>query len=115
MNDRQLVEFAARAAGLAVTWEPVHNCFWVAFGQGEEARPWNPLDDDGEAFRLAVLLDIHHGRARAPYENGCWARWDGSSEVYREALDTLDSRKICAAARRAIVRAAAARFARMPI
>ncbi|EPB7049527.1 hypothetical protein ACRRPB_000305 [Pseudomonas aeruginosa] len=59
MNDRTLLELAARAAGLRSHW---------FFGEGEglqvsrknEGRRfnWNPLDDDGDALRLAVKLGL---------------------------------------------------------
>jgi hypothetical protein len=106
MTDRELVERAARAIGLGVTWEPVHNCHWISFDQGIPVRPWVPLNDDAEAFRLAVRLNIHHGREGNTY----WARWAGSSDVYREELGKDGVNDPFAATRRAIVRAAAARL-----
>ncbi len=59
MNDRTLLELAARAAGLRSHW---------FFGEGEGLQVsrkneghrfnWNPLTDDGDALRLAVLLNL---------------------------------------------------------
>jgi hypothetical protein len=47
MNDKELLEFAAKAAGVEDEM--------LVFGW------WNPLTDDGDALRLAVKLsfDIH--------------------------------------------------------
>lgn len=48
MNDRTLLELAARAAGIdPVLAEPIN------FSTGVEYY-WNPLTDDGDALRLAV-------------------------------------------------------------
>jgi len=105
MTDRELIERAALAIGLGVTWEPVHNCHWISLDQGIPVYPWEPLNDDAEAFRLSVKLDIQHGRDGNVY----WARWDGSSEVYREEVGVNRVADPFAATRRAIVRAAAAR------
>ncbi len=63
MTDQQLLEAAAKAAGLAVE-------SWIAWGgawayhreapANEEGEfpifRWDPLEDDGDAFRLAVKL-----------------------------------------------------------
>lgn len=57
MNDRELLELAARAAGVGYTWSE----FWETMarplndGSGWDNRAtWNPLKDDGDALRLAV-------------------------------------------------------------
>ncbi|MDV7894732.1 hypothetical protein R4J99_04195 [Pseudomonas aeruginosa] len=59
MNDRELLELAARAAGLRSHW---------FFGEGQGLQVsrkneghrfnWNPLTDDGDALRLAVKLNF---------------------------------------------------------
>ncbi|MGK8182925.1 hypothetical protein ACRS2I_33370 [Pseudomonas aeruginosa] len=59
MNDRELLELAARAAGYAVDCG-FADCPLI---YGEDAgmdgpREWNPLTDDGDALRLAVLLNL---------------------------------------------------------
>ncbi|MFU6609662.1 hypothetical protein ACM799_28865 [Pseudomonas aeruginosa] len=52
MNDRTLLELAARAAGIdPVLAEPIN------FSTGVEYY-WNPRDDDGDALRLAVKLNF---------------------------------------------------------
>ncbi|HHK4560840.1 TPA: hypothetical protein ACQTZH_005551 [Pseudomonas aeruginosa] len=53
MNDRTLLELAARAAGIdPVLAEPIN------FSTGVEYY-WNPLTDDGDALRLAVSTSLH--------------------------------------------------------
>jgi len=109
MTDREMLELAAKAAGL--------DFFWVDAGPniGSNAVPeiWNPLNDDGDALRLAVKLgikiDLHPSwvYARAvlpddPYE------WREITEGWGITKDSY------AATRRAIVRAAAAIGEAMP-
>jgi hypothetical protein len=85
MTDRELLEFAAKAAGIGFNDKrsPTGN---VALYCGPSVGWWNPLDDDGDALRLAVQLKMwtHSGM-------GCF---QNEPDPY-------------AATRRAIVRAAA--------
>lgn len=53
MDDRELLELAAKAAG--IKWDRTEEC-WYA---DPHVRPdWNPLTDDGDAFRVAINLQI---------------------------------------------------------
>lgn len=113
MNDRELLELAAKAAGYKkyyshylgrdsfVTYEEayysdVKECQVV----GEKTMNWNPLKDDADALRLAVRLEIEirgfNGKAHAGKQGGFWCSegWFPDQDPY-------------AATRRAIVRAAA--------
>lgn len=56
MNDRELLELAAKAAGMTGTYFNVFADAEVPLSDGE--GPWNPLTDDGDALRLAVKLRI---------------------------------------------------------
>ena len=58
MSDRELLAMAAKAAGYP--YEVVGNYVWINgdYHSPEDTRPWSPLDDDGEALRLAVKLGI---------------------------------------------------------
>jgi hypothetical protein len=62
MTDRELLELAARAAGLE--FDPtVQNKFGLLVVTEDAAcqsnqKLWNPLTDDGDALRLAVKLQI---------------------------------------------------------
>ena len=63
MTDRELLELAAKAAGLTV--HAKHQASRDACGAGDvglwisnESSCWNPLTDDGDALRLAVKCKI---------------------------------------------------------
>jgi len=110
MTDRELLELAAKAAGIEV-WFPRMNggrnpdgsriilepCHTEQNGFVEE---WNPLDNDGDALRLAVKLRLH---LDLDDKESVGARYN--EYVYVSRYDCGDS--IYAATRRAIVRAAA--------
>ncbi len=53
MSDRKLLEAAAKAAGYVPQWLDDETLF--VFGVQDE---WNPLKNDGDAFRLAVQLGL---------------------------------------------------------
>lgn len=92
MTDRELLELAAKAAGIKIhekDSEPP---------EGFESRGWNPLMYDGDALRLAVKLTM----VIACYEDSCEIEnLNGESLAYEVNADPY------AATRRAIVRAAA--------
>ena len=99
-TDRELLELAAKAGGVELGyWCPNNGAFWC----GEY---WNPLVDDGDAFRLAVKLRMvvdtdYNGGANA----GSAAVDFGEPEYgYQEGQGKPDP---YAATRRAVVRAAA--------
>lgn len=105
MTDRELLESAARAAGWEGAefqdmrgWGEVRHGFSEALWVPELERYVNPLDDDGDALRLAVKLRIRTGgiNDRAYTFAGLQEFWEPEGE------DPY------AAARRCIVRAAAA-------
>lgn len=105
MIDRELLELAAKAAGMEVT---------TRFGDGLRARVgkhdpfqwWNPLTDDGDALRLAVKLgiEVHPDREVSEVVTAFCVRRPNliGLNTYEEfGNDEM------AATRRAIVRAAA--------
>jgi len=81
MSDRELLELAAKAAGINIEPE------------------WNPLTDDGDALRLAVKLKLHI------------ERWDDCIDVMPNYSAEYCSEEIFSdpyePTRRAIVRTAA--------
>lgn len=87
MNDREILELAAKACGLEEAKMRI------------EFNQWNPLTDDGDALRLAVKMEIRID----------WGAFDvvalefNTDAVAREAKGTDP----LAATRRAITRAAA--------
>jgi len=99
MTDRELLEMAAKAAGYEVEWVRNSGCHYRC--EAEESREqWCPLDDDGDALRLAVKLDISL-LGDFP-QNIVVVAFDA-----RRIIEKYDGDQY-AATRRAIVRAAAA-------
>jgi hypothetical protein len=101
MNDRELLERAAKAAGYVIrvgdngglqNGKNAHH--WV---------DWHPLSDDGDALRLAVKLEI----AINPFAGKTVVAHNESGRMGHEKWDCWDDDPF-AATRRAIVRAAAA-------
>ena len=68
MEDRELLELAAKAAGLHVdVRSTIPGWLWVRESKTHGPyRLWNPLTDDGDALRLAVRLSIEVQPYRAP-------------------------------------------------
>ena len=112
MTDRELLELAAKAAGIEGTWEidtsfiQEHWYFNVPYNNhgmitGSE---WNPLTDDGDAFRLAVKLkiEISHGEEC----NQVCAAYPNQFVGINYTIEDYTSDPYTAA-RRSIVRAAA--------
>ena len=58
MTDRELLEMAAKAAGIVGVWHERGQCIHVTNCAGMSDIWWRPIDDDGDALRLAVKLDI---------------------------------------------------------
>lgn len=99
MNDREMLELAAKAAGINLRWN--HDRYPM---DADEDEGWDPLNDDGDALRLAVKLrfcvsvtldgvSINRGAS----EPLAWERAGIGSDEIRCGIAT----------RRAIVRAAA--------
>lgn len=69
MTDRELLELAAKAAGIKYT---IKDGLFVAHGnKNEPPIPWNPLEDDGDALWLAVQLRLMIA----------WDRWNDNDYV----------------------------------
>ena len=105
MTDRELLEAAARAAGIDRFSFDGHDDYIVDPSYIDaDGFPvvWDPLTDDGDALRLAVALkiDVCWNTNEGPWEVNAWLRKGmGSNED--------PSRDPYAATRRAIVRTAA--------
>lgn len=101
MNDRELLEFAAKAAGLDYrTTEGMDRL--IVRGDDKLPRPWNPLTSDGDAFRLAARLSMD------VFINQRTVRVEWSRIRVIEGCQIADCRTDRPrATRRAIVRAAA--------
>ena len=57
MNDREMLELAAKAVGLAVR-EPFRYGEFRVSGEDWISYPWNPLYDDGDCARLEAACGI---------------------------------------------------------
>ena len=114
-NDRELLELAAKAAGVPLSW-PYDPATYARFDGVPPRRTdtwenWSPLTDDGDALRLAVKLDLSSLMVFSyPGSDKRREFWspnsgtDGGRSATTEADYTADP---YAATRRAIVRAAA--------
>lgn len=104
MTDRELLELAAKAAGLDKP-VPAMGC-GIVYGGG---KYWNPLADDGDALRLAVKLFIFVDTAAGEPESFGAELVRAGNEVFEvtEPRPPFHIDLAAAATRRAIVRAAA--------
>lgn len=105
MTEREMLEYAAKAAG--------YDCRWEADGDFinlEDGLPWKPRDDDGDSFRLMVALGV--GVYIAP-DGGCVAAGIPGEELFQVERIT-DGGDLCAATRHAIFRTAAEIGRNMP-
>jgi hypothetical protein len=102
MNDREITELAAKAAGIVGVWHERGQCIHATNCAGLSDMWWRPLEDDGDALRLAVKLKLMLGFHN--YENSVRV-------ISQDLLDPVHTEPVgddpYAAARRAIVRAAA--------
>jgi hypothetical protein len=96
MTDRELLELAAKAAGLE--WHD--GSVWL--DADADYVPWNPLTDDGDALWLAVKLRIsiyfhEDNSVSVSYLTGkgtvrCWTEYfndDNAEELVRRAITSL--------------------------
>lgn len=101
MTDRELAQKAAKAAGYALDEDLDRTD--VRDNGGGPLR-WNPLDDDGDALRLAVRLGIRVD----PSPRGCCAVWPCPQGLRVDTLlNSVTGTDSCATTRRVIVIAAA--------
>ena len=118
MTDKELLELAAKAAGMrvntyAMSWDRARKCFFRDEpDQYGISGPWRPLDDDGDALRLAVHCAMEI--STVDDEPGTDGRFTQACVGYATETNPRiyyvfeDHRgDIFAATRRAIVRAAA--------
>lgn len=114
MTDRELLELAAKAAGMKILdIKPLGAL--VKVDQHPLSFLWNPLTDDGDALRLAVKLDIFLAFNEPRYnaktdEHDRAVEIDffiGQEPIKHEVYEIHNGNDPYAATRMAIVRAAA--------
>lgn len=109
MEDRELLELAAKACGLELRFRALTNM------PGAEERPriihengvterWNPLEDDGDAFRLAACLRLEVIPGKH-FGDGC--SFNSRRHEIPGVTVFRDSKDMAEQMRRAIVMAAA--------
>lgn len=106
MNDRELLELAARAEGHGVYFDEMTG--FTMFGDKYTGLLWNPLENDGDAFRLAVKLEMLLDLSQNADVKG----FSGYSLIANVVCNSESDP--CGASRRAIVVAAAQIGAGMP-
>ncbi len=102
MEKRELLEAAARAAGYAVSFKDGATPRWKPSAQVKRIF-WNPIDEDGDAMRLAIDLRMQIDISI----DGCRI-YLSTSEKPIAGCSYSEVRDLYAATRLAIVRAAAA-------
>ena len=114
MNDRELLEFAAKAADMPKG--AVMGSGDYLYEKGSVAIYWSPLNDDGDAMRLAVKLNIAivpYPIYEQPKHSVIAKQYKDSRAIYRgEPTNSIEEIELYnddphSATRRAIVRAAA--------
>ena len=98
MDDRELLELAAKAADVELKYDS----FGLSANSDREYNYWNPLIDDSDALRLAVKLGLQMYIFLADDDIGI-----SNTQVNRRFTEHHTNDPY-AATRRAIVRAAAA-------
>ena len=109
-SDKELLELAAIAADLKLDWDvPEKASPWRLDEDGDPADIWNPLTDDGDALRLAVKLNIDVTMYPSTREVGAVQWWHNKvcDGIKFRCFEKYWNDDPYAAARRAIVRAAA--------
>lgn len=107
MSDHELLKLAAKSAGMNLREIGERTVNGITYGPSLHTdhrwSPWNPLEDDGDAFRLMVALsiDVHVHQVSVCAGN----IRDEARAMIREVCEDVNGR--AAATRRAIVRAAA--------
>lgn len=111
MSDRELLEAAAKAAGIVGEVDE----FYLRLGDSvpilginNETGAWFPLTDDGDALRLAVQLGLSVQVCYDSVQPLPWLRVTTRCQRWEHAMTDEYAADPYAATRRAIVRAAAA-------
>lgn len=118
MNDRELLEMAAKAAGYSgawIKWPGARHPLDVELGffHGSDGSVWNPFASDGGALRLAVKLrmEIDHNHDA---DNCLWVSVRVPRQVFCAVEEFADESERASSTRRAITRAAAEIGRNMP-
>lgn len=92
MTDRELLELSAKAAGIRLEWDGDPRNWHAMYYEGKTYHSWEPLDDDGQALRLAAICFINLEFAReyviasGPQGDASVTYNPGRSEAARRAI-----------------------------
>ena len=92
MTDRELLELAAKAAGIKKTWRTWTRSRIGRFGCIEHTKHeglpgWNPLEDSGDAFTLQVTLKLSVEVNEASAVVNTWQSNIGETKEFIEYFD----------------------------
>lgn len=107
MNDQELLQLAAKAAGGHIYFDVDGGCYLVKSRRVVEL--WDPLTYDSDAFRLMVKLNLYvqqNVNSDYPNEFGCYCGAKITTKYSDIGFECWD-KDPCTATRRAIVRVAA--------
>jgi hypothetical protein len=109
MTDQQLLERAARAVGIPcpLFYEGDDQRGWGAYVKIGKGHYWRPLDDDGDALRLAIVLHMRVDIVSAGVVVYVEARVEDDPVILRIVEQFSAHADAATAVRRAIVKAAA--------
>lgn len=111
MNDRELLELAAKAIGYRAVFNLADACqLWTDDINSAYIKFWNPLADLGDALGMAA--DLHIDISFNPPSQR--AHWSAVAKTREHHYATEEGIDIYASTKRAIVRAAASIGASMP-
>lgn len=102
MTDRELLELAAKAAGLRIEYWAADN-FPVVLDEKGRKYGWNPLVFDSDALRLAVALRDYG----LILSLATGAQLEVMAKELEAPFEDFENNDPCAATRRVITRAAA--------
>jgi hypothetical protein len=98
MRDRELLELAAKAAGIDIDWSDfLDHGSYIAYRVRQSNRCWNALADDGDALRLAATLRLQIKPGKYKGDGctvetqrdgiaGCTAFYDDKAQQMRQAI-----------------------------
>ena len=105
-TDRELLELAAKAAGLCISIRLSNDGLMVCSAVRKSPHKWNPMTDDGDALRLAVKLNLSID-TNWYNSDACWLTDKSIVSSFDSVEEEPHNDDPYAATRRAIVRAAA--------
>jgi len=102
IEDKKLLELAAKACGIYYKMSENNPTAFIRHTENFGWIEWNPLKDDGDAFRLSTFLELNVFHT----SGNCYAM-ESNDDEFEEVVSYNDCSDKYEATRKAIVRAAA--------